>query len=346
MKKTIITLAFAGSFAILNAQDYHYSMFTMSPLTLNPALTGNFTGDLRIVNNYRMQWSSVTKPFSTYSFGADMPLARRDKKKSSPDFFAIGLNVNVDKAGSSAMKNNSGYGMFSYNKSLDGIGGTYFSIGASLGVCQRSISLADASWGMQWNGMQYDGTLSNGESQTYQDAFTFFDFGMGTAITMTGNDRFKMNIGIAAFHLNRPRIDFLGQEDKLYMKIGVHWKAEVALGQNSNARLIPQAQFVQHGPARLINAGLGVKYRLTERSHYTGYQNEKSITLGAMYRAGDAFSGYLRLDIAAVGVAFNYDLNVSKLTAASNGVGAFEFMLIYTGMYSNVNTRSSDRRFF
>lgn len=346
MKKLFTTIAFAGCGLLVNAQDYHYSMFTMAPLTLNPALTGNFTGDLRIVNNYRMQWTTVSKPFTTYSFGADMPLARRDKKKSSPDFFAIGLNVNVDKAGSSALKSNSGYGMFSYNKSLDGTGGTYFSIGASLGMCQRSISLADASWGMQWNGLNYDGTLSNGESSTYQDSYTYFDFGIGTAMTMTGNERFKMNLGIAASHLNRPRIDFLGEEDKLYMKVTMHWKAEIALGQNSNGWLVPQAQYLQHGPARLINLGLGAKYRLTERSHYTGYQNEKSLTVGGMYRLGDAFSGYLRIDIAAIGIAFNYDLNVSKLTAATNGMGAMEFMLIYTGMYSNVNTRSSDRRFF
>lgn len=346
MKKIFITIIFASSAILANAQDYHYSMFTMSPLTLNPALTGNYTGDLRIVNNYRMQWTTVSKPFTTYSLGIDMPLARKDKKKSSPDFFAIGVNVNVDKAGSTNLKNNSGYGMFSYNKSLDGMGNTYFSIGASLGLCQRSISTADASWGRQWDGLQYDPTLSTGEGQLNQDSFSFFDFGIGTAVTMSGNDRFRMSLGAAIFHLNRPRIDFLGVEDKLYMKIGLHWKAEIALGENSNASLVPQIQYVQHGPARLINLGLGAKYRLSERSHYTDYRNEKSLTLGGMYRLGDAFSGYLRIDIASVGLAFNYDLNVSKLTAASNGVGAMEFMLIYTGLYSNKNTRSSNRSFF
>ncbi len=346
MKKILITLSIVISGFTLSAQDYHYSMFTMSPLTLNPALTGNFTGDLRIVNNYRMQWSTVGKPFTTYSFGGDMPLARRDKKKSSPDFFAVGLNVNVDKAGTTLLKNNSYNGSFSYNKSLDGVGATYFSMGAQLGVCQRSITLADASWGRQWNGLAYDGSLSNGEVIGLGDSYSFMDFAVGVAVTSVGNDRFKMNGGIAAFHLNRPRIDFLGKEDKMYMKYGFHWKAEVALGANSNAWLIPQAQVVLQGPARLINLGAGVKYRLTERSRYTGYQNEKSFTIGGMYRMGDAMSGFLRLDISGVGFAFNYDLNVSKLTAASDGRGAFEFMLIYTGIYSNRNTRSDNKSFF
>lgn len=346
MKKIWIILGITCLAGTVVAQDFHYSMFTMSPLTLNPALTGNFAGDLRIVNNYRMQWSTVSKPFTTYSFGGDMPLMRKDKKKSSPDFFAIGLNVNVDKAGTSALKNNFYGGSFSYNKSLDGIGATYFSVGASLGLCQRSISLADASWGRQWNGLAYDGTLANGEVSGFGDAYNFMDFGMGVAITTVNNERFKMNGGVAVNHLTRPRIDFLGHEDKLYMKFGFHWKAEIALGANSNAWLIPQALYVQQGPARMINVGAGVKYRLTERSHYTNYQNEKSFTIGGMYRMGDAVSGYVRLDVAGVGLAFNYDLNVSKLTAATNGMGAMEFMLIYTGLYSNKNTRSSKPSFF
>jgi len=346
MKKVLLTFGIVGAALAVNAQDYHYSMFTMAPLTVNPALTGNYTGDLRIINNYRMQWNTVSKPYTTYTFGVDMPLKRRDKRKASPDFFAIGLNVNMDKAGSTALKNNSYNGTFSYNKSLDGVGHTYFSFGALIGLCQRSISTVDASWGRQWNGLQYDPSLATGEVSGYQDSFSFFDFAVGTAITTTGNERFKMSGGVALFHVNRPRIDFLGQADKLYMKIGVHWRSEIALGQNSNAWLVPQLQFVQHGPARLINVGLGAKYLLTERSHYTDYQNEKSLTIGGMYRVGDAFSGYLRIDIASLGIAFNYDLNVSKLTAATNGMGAMEFMLIYTGLYSNRNTRSSSRSFF
>jgi hypothetical protein len=65
-----------------------------------------------------------------------------------------------------------------------------------------------------------------------------------------------------------------------------------------------------------------------------------------MYRLGDAVSGYIRVDIGAVGAAFNYDINVSKLTAASNGKGALEFMLIYTGIYRDQNTRLAKPSFF
>lgn len=344
MKRFVFLFA-VFSCGMIAAQDFHYSMFTMSPLTLNPALTGNFTGDLRIINNYRMQWSSVTKPYTTYTFGGDMPLPKKDKRKASPDFFAVGLNVNVDKAGSSNLRNNAFNGSFSYNKSMDGIGATYFSVGFMAGAASRSISLGSASWDRQFNGLEYDAALPNGESNS-SDSYLYFDYATGIAITTVKNSRFKMNGGLAVHHLSRPSIDFLGNTDKLYLKFGLHYNAQIALGANSNAWLVPQLQYVQHGPARLVNLGAGVKYQLSERSHYTNYQSEKSMTIGGMYRLGDAASAYIRFDIGPVGAAFNYDLNVSKLTAASNGMGALEFMLIYTGIYSGKNSRMANPSFF
>jgi type IX secretion system PorP/SprF family membrane protein len=334
MKRILFILFSVATLGNLGAQDFHYSMFTMAPLTMNPALTGNFAGDLRIVNNYRMQWSSVAKPYTTYSFGGDMPLARRDKRKSSPDFFAVGVNVNVDKAGSTSLVNNQFSAMGSYNKSLDGKGGTFFSIGFQAALGQRSINLGTASWDRQFDGLAYDPTLASGETSLPNDHYVFGDYSAGLAITSVSNERFKMSGGVAVSHLNRPEIEFLGGADKLFMKINAHYSAQVALGQNSNAWLLPQVQYVQQGPARMINMGAGMKFQLQERSHYTGYQNDRAFSFGGMYRLGDAFSAYARVDLGPIGAAFNYDINVSQLTAASQGKGALEFMLIYTGVYS------------
>ncbi|HET6992533.1 MAG TPA: PorP/SprF family type IX secretion system membrane protein, partial [Bacteroidia bacterium] len=299
-----------------------------------------------IINNYRMQWSSITKPYSTYTFGGDMPLSKRGRRKDNPDFFAIGFNANVDKAGSTSLKNNQFNAMFSFNKALDGTGQTFFSVGFSAGVNQRSINLASSSWDQQFDGMNYDPTLASGETALPNDHYIFGDYSTGIAFTSVGNARFKMNGGASVSHLSRPEIDFLGGKDRLYMKFGFHYSAQIALGENSNAWLLPQLQYVMQGPAKLINVGTGVKFQLQERSHYTGYQSDRSFTIGGMYRLGDAVSGYVRVDIGAVGAAFNYDINVSRLTAASSGRGALEFMLIYTGIYKEQNTRLAKPSFF
>ncbi|MCU0433337.1 MAG: PorP/SprF family type IX secretion system membrane protein [Bacteroidia bacterium] len=347
MKKHLLATVFFSVTALtIWAQDFHYSLFHMAPLTVNPALTGNFTGDLRVINNYRTQWSAVSKPFVTYSLGVDMPFQNRNKRKQSRDFFAIGLNANVDKAGSTQLKNNSVNVSGSYNKSLDGSNRTFFSFGLQAGFNQRSIDLAGSSWGRQFNGLTYDASLPTGEATAFGDAYFYLDVASGVAITTTFNDRFRMNVGVGAHHLTRPVISFLGSDDQLYRKIMAHWSAQVKLGESGNSFLLPRILFARQGPSQLINLGLGMKFKLSERSRYTNYQEEKSFSFGGMYRTGDALSAWVRIDYGPVGAAVNYDFNVSRLTTASQGRGALEAMVIYTGIFHNQNTRLASPSFF
>ena len=61
-----------------SAQDVHTTQFYASPLTLNPALTGGFDGQLRASLNYRDQWRGLLpSPFVTTSASLDFrfPLA-------------------------------------------------------------------------------------------------------------------------------------------------------------------------------------------------------------------------------------------------------------------------------
>src|SRR5579863_1305275 len=86
---SILFLAFWG--LTMNAQDFHFSQFYASPLTLNPALTGNFNGFYRITGIYRNQWPGLTqgKPaFSTPSVGVDLSLLK-DKIKNG----ALGVGL-------------------------------------------------------------------------------------------------------------------------------------------------------------------------------------------------------------------------------------------------------------
>lgn len=347
MKRKLVVIAVSLLFVVtVSAQDFHYSLFNMAPLTVNPALTGNFTGDLRIINNYRSQWSAVSKPFVTYSFGADMPFHRKNKGNSGRDFFAAGFNANVDKAGSTALVNNSFCLSGSYNKSLNGSNKSFFSFGLQAGFNQRSINLSESSWGRQFNGLAYDAALPTGEATAFADAYTYIDVGTGVAFTSNINERVKMNVGVGLHHLTQPVISFLGNNDKLYRKMMAHWAAQIKLSEGGNTYLLPRVLFATQGPSRLINLGLGMKFKLSERSRYTKHQEEKSFSFGGMYRTGDALSTWIRIDFGPVGAAVNYDFNVSRLTPASEGRGAIEAMVIYTGIFSNQNSRLASPSFF
>ena len=59
------------SATIVSAQDIHFSEFTQSPLTVNPALAGT-TVWIRAAAIYRTQWSAVTVPYSTLGASFDV----------------------------------------------------------------------------------------------------------------------------------------------------------------------------------------------------------------------------------------------------------------------------------
>ena len=56
----VLTLFFFTSTKAL-AQDAVYTQWENMPLTINPALTGNFDGLLRLRAQYRNQWASILK---------------------------------------------------------------------------------------------------------------------------------------------------------------------------------------------------------------------------------------------------------------------------------------------
>ena len=69
MSNKIISLWFCLMLAgvAVRAQDPRFSQYFASPMTLNPALTGNIDGSLRVAVNFRQQWWAASSPFQTTS---------------------------------------------------------------------------------------------------------------------------------------------------------------------------------------------------------------------------------------------------------------------------------------
>ena len=79
-----------------NAQDIHFTQFDMSPITLNPAMSGAFKGTFRIGGIYRDQWASVIEnQYRTPSFYIDVPAFRGFGKK---DWVGIGVSFLNDQS--------------------------------------------------------------------------------------------------------------------------------------------------------------------------------------------------------------------------------------------------------
>jgi type IX secretion system PorP/SprF family membrane protein len=160
----------------LRGQDIHFSQFYMSPLTLNPALTGVMNCNTRVVGNYRNQWASVLgkAAYNTYSVSYDqkMPVGRYD-------YFGFGGNVWSDVAGSLDFKTLTLKLSGAYSRRVGGDRrkANYLVVGAEAGASQRSIDWFAAQWPSQNDNGSFNGGLPTLEPDL-PDNFLFGDVGL------------------------------------------------------------------------------------------------------------------------------------------------------------------------
>lgn len=312
------------------AQDIHFSQFSQTPLFLNPALTGGFNGDQRGILNYKNQWQSIGSPYRTYMISYDAGLM---KKKWKTNYLGVGFTAFSDKAGNAELA------VSQFNLSVADfvlIGGKQLlSVGLQGGYAQKSIDYNKLQWGNQFNGQVYDQSIDSKESIT--STFSYWDISTGIAwnyssgaSTMSSNDVFRANVGIAAYHVNKPRQNMFAQnDDRLNPKFVVHGGVFIGISNTSGA-LIPSVLYLQQGAAKEINAGLMYRYLIIEESRHTKFVSGAAVSFGGYYRVGDAVVPALQIELGSLDVGVSYDVNISKLKAASNVRGGIEISLRYT----------------
>ena len=115
MHRYMLLILFLPLVLILQAQDIHFSHLHTSPFALNPAMTGVFEGNLRLIGNYRNQWRSVTADYRTYMVSADANLIGINRQSS----IGVGMQLYSDVAGDLDYTINSGNLSLSFIRSFD-----------------------------------------------------------------------------------------------------------------------------------------------------------------------------------------------------------------------------------
>ncbi len=340
LKKLFLTVAVLAVSMSVFAQDIHFSQFYMSPLNLNPAMTGVMNCKNRFVANYRNQWAGALQAnaYNTYSFSYDQktPIGR-------DDYFGIGGTLWSDVAGESRFGTTQGRLSLAYSKKMSGYRNksSYLVIGADAGITQRKISEKDLIWPGQIDKNGYNPNSTNGEIITDND-FIYPDISGGILFFSNLNKTENWYFGAAIHHLNQPNVSFFGSNDKnvsLYSRITLHGGAQFSI--QPKVSILPFAVFMAQGPHREFNGGAAVRFALGPSR-----TSNQSWQIGAWYRLGvqddnpttttngvklhsDAIIFQTRFNYEHFGIGFSYDYTVSGLAAAAPANGAFEFSLTY-----------------
>lgn len=302
----------------LSAQDIHFTQFFYSPLNINPALTAYIEDDYRVVANYRNQWRSVTiNPYKTFSFSFDSKLSGKKKLNFPP---GIGLLLNTDKAGDSNFGINQFLLCLALHKKLNPDSTMTISLGISTGLWQNTINYTNLYFGNQWNGYQYDPTISHSEIFP-ENKLTFWDITIGTNFYYFIDKNFSFITGLALAHLNKPGYSFfINDIIRIDTKLNYYIKADIRI--NNRVNFYPQILYLQQGELREMNLAGIVRYSLNDLVFQAVY-------FGGLLRIKDAFALQAGVNYYNIILNISYDFNFSGLIAASNGKGALEISLLY-----------------
>lgn len=325
MKRSILVLGLSLFAAITTfAQtDKHATMFYGNALSVNPASAGMFNGDARFFGSYRSQWSSVTNdPFRTMNFAID---GRILQKKIKTGRLGVGLSVYNDKAGVGKMSSLNAGLAASYG--LEIADDIYLSVGVQGAYGQYSITSSNFSWGTQWTGAGYDQNLYSFEP-TSSNANAFFDMSAGLYIYGQMGDHIDLKGGFSVLHITGQDVSLTGIGEKLYRNYTLSLFPEIRIPYQRFG-LVPGIMTFFQGPNMELMVGTDVKYYIKESSHFTGYFEEVSASIGSFWRAGDAIVVTAGFNYSGLSAGVAYDFNYSSLNVASRWMGAYEFYLRY-----------------
>ncbi len=318
------------------AQDMHFSQFYEKPALRNPALAGVFEGDYRIAGIYRNQWQSVTTPFQTAGLSGELklPVGR------GLDWVTVGADISYDVAGDLKFKRTQILPVLCYHKSLSELKNSYLSIAFMGGYVTSQFDPYSAKWDDQFVNGHYDPSNQTGQvfsntSYGYWDAST----GISYSGDMGEQDHFYLGFGL--FHFNNPKTNFYTgtTTSTVPQKLTLNTGFKFTTSDIDNVHLF--ADYIQQGGTEQFIGGVMYTRELVKR-----YDDKKaySIGLGAFYRWNDAVIPTIRLDMYDVTLGFSYDVNVSRLTQASQSMGGFEVSMAYRGVLNRLAESASKVR--
>lgn len=343
LRSLAAALACLAATAPALAQDAHLTQFYASPLTLNPALTGGFDGQLRAGVNYRDQYRGLLpSAFVTTSAALDFRFPLAIGGRDNGDAAAVGVMFMSDRVREYDFGTNQVVVSGGYHKMLDERTNQILSAGLSAGIGQRNVNYGNLTWQDEF-AIRPNGTIGyfgDTRENLPVNNISFFDFSAGVNYSYAPRNRPGIYAGLAAHHINQPNLSFYDRDEEIALdapldvKLTAHVAGTIPL--NSTMRLLPRALVLSQGQSFEALVGSNIRFQFDEYS-------TTALHLGSWVRgvrtledfAADAVVALVGLEYKGVLLGTSYDLGLSQFTAGNRGQGAFEISLAYLGNYEN-----------
>ena len=314
----------------VKAQDPAFSQFFASPLSLNPALTGKFNGDVRAAGNYRDQWPTINNAFITSTLSVDMPIFRN--RLPEYNTWGVGIMAMTDKTASGALNSNYISLSTAYHISIDQDG--YHQIGLGFQGTYATKLLDGTKLHFEDQLDQQGGwTLPSSETIAgRQINLNYFDMNVGFLYNGTTTGANNFYFGTSIYHINSPKESFLGDDQyTLHPRFTVHGGASIPVTNDGYVHF--SGLYSRQDNA--VNVVLGGAWSINVNSDL---ESPTNVYLGSWVRFNnitDAWIPYVGLDFGSFTLGVSYDVNISALKTASESQGGIEVSLVYIKKSTN-----------
>jgi type IX secretion system PorP/SprF family membrane protein len=309
----------------VRAQDPNFSQYFSSPLTINPANTGFFYGNQRLVANYRRQWWGAGEPFTTATISFDT----KGKSFTSNEFdtWAVGVSALTDKSAGGLLTSNYAGLSFAYHKSLDENGYSSLGVGFQGAYVTRKVDLANISYNSQFTSGGYDLNLPTGESFV-SGSTSHMDVSTGL-LYKYDDETNAFYLGAGYMHLTQPKESILNSTTtKVPSRLTAAAGASLAVGYDSKVFL--SALYQKQANASSYAAGGAFQFGLPVATA------DVSLYLGGWY-SNASISPYIGMQYNTLQMGVTYDVVTSGIKSANPKNGSFELSLIYIFFTSDAN---------
>ena len=307
----------------LFAQDPIYSQFYASPMLLNPAFTGTSYHPV-IYGQYRNQWPSIDKAYTTYSITMD----QYNEQKNS----GYGFSLLSDNSGNGILRTTKLAGTYAYALKINE--DYTLRIGLEPGIIQTRLDWDKLIFADQIDPITgpitEGGTILPGSEQR-PDQLNDFAFDLSTGLLLSSPYFYA---GISFEHLNNPNPGFLqpsGDFVGIPTRFSIHFGSQINFDfrnkVDEGSFITPNALLVKQGEFYQVNLGF--------------YSKISALLTGIWFRHtfnnADALIFSVGTKYNDLKIQYSCDYTVSDLNI--NAGGAHEISFRY--VLSSVGTKES-----
>lgn len=305
---------------ILIAQDPSFSQFFSSPLTVNPALTGNFNGTMRAVSNIRSQNADYNNAYNTKTLSVDFNLLAN--KIKSIDRLSMGVLLLSDQTGNKIItQNNLGLSL-SYLKGLDDEQKRSITIGFQSNYSNRRFNAANAQFEDQLTPGGF--TLPSGDILLNNNlSKTAVDINTGILFQYAPTSEHHYYIGASLFNLLQAQKEFGSGTSVSPLRKTIHGGMMSPIGYAGTFHASFQFQQQTNFNQLLIGGAYSYYIKDALRSYVELY-------LGAWYRTDQSIIPYIGIEWNYWRLGYTNDMSFSNRITAGQLRYSNEISLYFT----------------